>query len=68
MTSQDYVIQKDEHSLCKSCEGPMDLLCEKYPTVATSLLFYRPWFYICWNCKLVSQVGTGPVQREDKET
>lgn len=53
-----YILQLDEKSFCPKCGKPVDLL-------ATIELFHKkPWFYICWACHHVAQVGVGPVERE----
>lgn len=54
----NYVLQLDEKSFCPQCEKPVDLLCDNEGNVR------KPWFYICWACKTVAQVGVGPVGRE----
>lgn len=54
-----YVIQKAEKSFCPKCNKSVDLLCRKDGDNENF-----PWFYICFDCKLVAEVGRGEVERE----
>lgn len=55
-----YVIQFDHSSRCKECGAEVDLLChENSPR--------QPWFYICWNCRTVAQLGRGMVRRDGED-
>jgi hypothetical protein len=54
----EYIIQNDEKSFCPKCAKPLDLLCERNPRIRL-----KDWFYICWDCKLIAQVGAGPAER-----
>lgn len=57
-----WVIQAAPKSHCRQCGGPIDLLT---PELRMGGLPRVPMFYICWACKQVSEVGVGPVQREE---
>jgi hypothetical protein len=62
MAKSPYVVQPDGHTMCPSCHKHVDLLCEEFPPRRL-----RPWFYICWNCKTIVQLGVGPVRREGEQ-
>ena len=55
----NYVVQGTTKSVCPACASPVDLLCPKSGNT------FKPWFYICWLCKSITQVGVGPVIREE---
>jgi hypothetical protein len=56
-SSDHYVIQRDEKSFCPKCHKPVDLLCRTDGSIRA------PWFYICWGCQFVAEVGKGEVLR-----
>lgn len=58
MAKSPYIIQKDEKSRCPNCSEYVDLLCREDGNNNF------PWFYICFNCDQVFQVGKGEVRRE----
>ena len=58
MVKSAYIIQKDIKSHCNNCNETVDLLCREDGDVTF------PWFYICFNCDKVFQVGKGEVVRE----
>ena len=58
----NYIIQKAEKSHCPSCGKVVDLLCTNNDMLKA--LKREHWFYICWNCKLVFELGKGRVERE----
>ncbi len=51
-----YVRQVTTKSHCGSCARNLTLLIPNDPGPADSL------FYICWNCKKISQAGIGEVE------
>jgi hypothetical protein len=51
-----YVLQHDDHTFCKYCGKEVELLCERTGRKTNN------WFYICWPCKKVFQLGLGEVQ------
>jgi hypothetical protein len=55
-----YVLQLDEKSFCPKCGKNVELLCESNSFKKT----LGPWFYICFDCRLVAEVGKGEVPRE----
>ena len=54
-----FVIQTTEKTFCPKCNGPLDLLCHEWAGPQRERAFY-----ICWNCKLVHEVGKGEVRRD----
>jgi hypothetical protein len=54
-----YVVENCEKSFCDDCGQKVVLLCTKD---YTQDIIQWPWFYICWACKKVSQIGRGPVE------
>jgi uncharacterized protein with PIN domain len=60
MMKADYVMQMDEKSFCKYCGKSVELLC---PDVAKFTPIRDKWFYICFDCRKVFQIGRGEVQR-----
>lgn len=54
-----FTIQTSTKSHCGECDGYLDLLCKDNPSLHSLM------FWICWHCKRVTQVGVGPVERED---
>jgi hypothetical protein len=54
-----YVVQPDPKTKCPMCGRPVDMLCDHKGNVR------KPWFYICWFCRNVVQLGVGPVTREE---
>lgn len=52
----NYVIQDAPKSHCPHCERVVRLLCPDGGSAA------KPWFYICWNCQCVFEVGVGQVE------
>lgn len=57
MSKSRYEIQATEKSFCPDCHQPVDMMADD----STSLS--RSWFYICWACKKVFEIGVGPVER-----
>lgn len=50
-----YVVQNDENTKCPLCGQRVQLLCDRRGNLR------KPWFYICWLCRNIVQVGVGPV-------
>jgi hypothetical protein len=48
-----YVVQSAKKSFCIRCHIPVCLLCKENGNNK------EPWFYICFACKTVYQVGKG---------
>jgi hypothetical protein len=59
----NYVIQKAEKSFCPGCHESVTLLCQRDGKTTG-----HPWFYICFDCKMIAEVGKGPVLDWDAET
>lgn len=55
-----YILQPAAKSYCPECQADLTLLCREDGNMK------QPWFYICFICKIVTQVGTGPVLRFEK--
>lgn len=55
-----YVIQIVPNTRCPNCNQPVDMLCRADGTAS-----HWPWFYICWHCDLILEVGKGEVKRDD---
>jgi hypothetical protein len=56
-----YVIQSaGEKTTCGTCGKHVDMLC---PKDLVSEVITQPWFYICWRCRSIGQIGVGPVKR-----
>lgn len=53
----DYILQQAEKTRCLACDRKVELLC---PRTAS---FKGKWFYICWPCQAVYQIGKGQVIR-----
>jgi hypothetical protein len=54
MKSQsNYVLQPDKKSFCPYCQADVVLLCREDGNNR------KPWFYICFICKVVMEVGKG---------
>ena len=53
-----YVLQQADKSTCPLCGQHLSLLCDHKGNVK------KPWFYICWTCRNITQVGVGPVVEE----
>jgi hypothetical protein len=54
-----YVVQRDGKSFCPKCRQALDLLCRRDGQVKRA-----PWFYICWVCMAITEVGKSEVPRE----
>lgn len=52
-----YLLQDSPKTHCKGCDNSVTLLCEDDKLSVNAL----PWFYICWVCKRVFQVGKGEI-------
>ena len=50
-----YVVQQESTAICPMCGQRMYLLCDRKGNSK------KPWFYICWTCRNIVQVGIGPV-------
>jgi len=62
----EYVLQKSDSSRCYECDKYVYLLIEKYANPSGTF----PIFFICFDCKRVSQAGVGrlePIGTEDLE-
>ena len=60
-----YILQDESKTWCMRCDSRMHLLChhDRVPSAV------RPWFWICFNCKTVVEVGKGDVRYDgNKET
>ena len=55
MPKSNYVQQPAYGARCSKCLTTMTLLCDEEGNIN------KPWFYICWLCKHIAQVGKGPV-------
>jgi len=60
--NSEYLLQADEKSFCPVCRKPVCLLCRRDGRTRG-----WPWFYICFGCQLVAQVGEGEVPRAESE-
>jgi len=49
-----YMRIKTEKSFCPHCSRNVELLCSDAKN--------SPMFYICWDCKLIAEVGIGEVK------
>lgn len=58
----NYILQKADKSHCPGCKKYVDLLCTDEPMLEA--LKRKHWFYICWNCKRVFELGKGEVLHE----
>ena len=58
----NYIIQHAATSHCSNCQRTVDLLCREDGNLKS------PWFYICWSCRLIAQVGKGEVRNENAST
>ena len=63
MPRSPYILQRDEKTYCPKCGASVDMLCRN-----DGKHYGWPWFYICWQCKLVAHVGKGEVLRDDGQT
>ena len=52
-----YILQLAEKSRCRYCNSYVSLLAEGSEAAKFSI----PWFYICWNCHRIWEVGIGEV-------
>ena len=50
-----WVLADCPKSRCPDCHGTVTLLSKNDA---------MPAFYICWTCKAVAEVGSGPVRKE----
>lgn len=64
--SSNYLIQKASKSHCPQCHKMVDLLCTDDERDMLRALKHNHWFYICWNCKKIYEVGKGEVYRENE--
>lgn len=58
-----YLLQKANKSRCYHCHKHVDLLCTNEEILKA--LKRWPWFYICWHCKKVFEIGRGEVKRDE---
>jgi DNA-directed RNA polymerase subunit M/transcription elongation factor TFIIS len=56
-----YILQTAHKSHCDQCGETLALLCEGDPRLT---LEDFTWFYICFKCQRISQVGVGLVRDE----
>lgn len=56
-----YILQPSDKTLCPSCKTHVDMVA----TRSGKLDGRHPWFYVCWTCRAITQVGVGPVLREE---
>lgn len=59
MPKSKYIIQEALNTKCPTCQKPVDLLCMADGNNR------RPWFYICWNCTFIAELGKGIVIRNE---
>ena len=55
-----YVLQHAEKSICPKCQKYLELLCHEWAGPRRERAFY-----ICFDCRVVYEVGKGEVRRED---
>jgi uncharacterized protein with PIN domain len=60
----NYIIQSAYKSHCPKCNKIVDLLCTDEDMLQA--LKRKHWFYICWHCRKVFELGKGEVKREDE--
>lgn len=60
MSASNYVIQIADKSFCPTCTKNLHLLCRIDGTTRA------PWFYICFDCKVVAEVGKGIVNQSEE--
>jgi hypothetical protein len=53
--ADEYHLVECDKSFCPTCGEKAMLLCSDLVT---------PAFYICWNCRMVAEVGVGPIKKE----
>jgi len=56
-TNSTYILQQCS-AICKDCHGHCEMLCKASGDNRS------PWFYICWKCHTVAQIGKGMVNRD----
>ena len=64
MKSQSqYVLQLDEKTFCPKCGITAYLLCPEVSVdvVSPGRAMSMPWFYVCFGCRVVAEIGRGPV-------
>jgi len=54
-----YIVQESEKSFCPRCDRSVMLLCPK-----TLRRTRKPWFYICFWCRSIYEVGRGELKEE----
>jgi len=57
MTGSRYIVHRDEKSFCPKCGRAVSLLAHRDGSQRT------PWFYICFVCELVAEVGRGECEK-----
>jgi hypothetical protein len=53
-----YIVQAALNAKCPLCGQPVDMLCDHKGNIK------KPWFFVCWTCRNITQIGVGPVTEE----
>lgn len=61
-----YILTKTEKSRCPHCNKHVDLLSTDEDILHG--LKHSHWFYICWHCKRVYEIGRGEVKRDESKS
>lgn len=64
MPQSSYIIQRADKSICPHCHHHVDLLATD-DDMLKALKRSKHWFYICWHCHIVTEIGCGEVKREE---
>lgn len=62
MPKPTYVLQKATKTHCRLCQRSVDLLAREDGSHPLG------WFYICWHCRVIAQIGHGEVPYDPKES
>ena len=57
-SNSTYVLQDASKTRCPDCQEYVKLLCREDGSRRW------PWFYICFNCSFITEVGKGRIPRE----
>lgn len=61
----NYILQSSHKTYCPSCQKMVDLLCDDLFAKSKARRLAKPWFYICWHCHKIYEVGKGEVRKEE---
>lgn len=67
-SKSNYILQDRSTAHCPQCQRICHLLCHDRFSDSKARRFRKPWFFICFTCKKIFEVGQGEVRYETKSS